>query len=115
MLLQRTVIQLSGKKNTMRYLNHHILHDAAAPPYGHLLHLICLCRYLNDINFNLAFNKPADASSSEDEHTATNAFDGSMDTRWAIDENDDEYIDVDLGGLHRVEKVVIFWEMASGE
>ena len=90
------------------------MHDAA-PPYGHLLHLLCLCRYLNDVNFNLALNKPVDASSSEDEHTATNAFDGSMDTRWASDENDDEYIEVDLGGLHCVEKVVIFWEMASGE
>jgi hypothetical protein len=62
---------------------------------------------------NLAFQKPATASSLEgDEFAATNAVDGDMDTRWSSAFKDDAWLAVDLGAPKKISKVNINWESA---
>ncbi len=65
--------------------------------------------------FNWAFERPAFASSIENpSHRATNATDGSADTRWSSAYRDGEWIYVDLGASFEISKVVLNWEDAYG-
>lgn len=63
---------------------------------------------------NLAFNKPAFASSVETGTTnnASNIVDGDLDTRWASTVSDPNWVYVDLGSKKEIDRVLINWENA---
>ncbi|MDD5680363.1 MAG: discoidin domain-containing protein, partial [Candidatus Omnitrophica bacterium] len=63
---------------------------------------------------NLAFNKPASASSVEPSsgYTPDKAVDGNINTRWSSEASDIQWLCVDLGGVHSIGRVVIRWENA---
>jgi hexosaminidase len=62
---------------------------------------------------NLALNKPATASSTESTaFPATLAFDANGGTRWSSAFSDPQWIRVDLGASHAVNRVVLRWETA---
>lgn len=64
-----------------------------------------------DANLNLALGKPALASSeSNAQQTAAAAFDGDMSTRWSGGEAADNWLQVDLGEMYKVSRVIIEWE-----
>jgi hypothetical protein len=64
---------------------------------------------------NLALNRPASASSSESASLgAALAFDGRMDTRFSSGFSDAEWIQVDLGQVVDISRVVLKWEAAFG-
>lgn len=60
---------------------------------------------------NLALNKPAEATSSENENAMSGAMavDGDMATRWGSTFNDDESLTVDLADTYLVNNVRIYW------
>ena len=60
---------------------------------------------------NIALNKTGIASSG----SASLAFDGYMDTRWASDWTDSQWISVDLGSSYSVTGVKLSWETAAGK
>ncbi|WP_069751676.1 discoidin domain-containing protein [Streptomyces sp. EN16] len=66
---------------------------------------------------NLASGKPAEASSFQPASVgcpcpAANAVDGSLDTRWASDWADQQWIQVDLGATSSFDHVQLAWEAA---
>ncbi|GII55114.1 hypothetical protein Pth03_35030 [Planotetraspora thailandica] len=66
-----------------------------------------------DPSVDLALNKTARASSSEnDTNVAANAVDGNPRTRWASAYQDDQWIQVDLGSPVEFDQVTIAWEQA---
>ncbi|WDZ83819.1 ThuA domain-containing protein [Micromonospora cathayae] len=67
-----------------------------------------------DPGTNLARGKPARASSLEGAYVAANAFDGAPATRWASAFADPQWIDVDLGATHAIDRVTLTWEAAYG-
>jgi hypothetical protein len=65
---------------------------------------------------NLALNKQATASSSDDtSRSAGKAVDGKMDTNWYSQYSDSQWISVDLGTQYAVSKVKLYWETAYGK
>jgi hypothetical protein len=66
------------------------------------------------ISVDLALNKHAVASSvqSGGNYAATNAFDGSLSSRWSSNFSSPQWIYVDLGGSYSVNRVVLHWERA---
>jgi hypothetical protein len=64
---------------------------------------------------NLALNKPAIASSTENgTFSASAAVDGNGGTRWSSAFSDPQWIRVDLGASFRINRVVLRWETAFG-
>lgn len=61
---------------------------------------------------NLALGQPASASTSRGANLAAMAVDGDSQTRWESDEDDNQWIAVDLGELFLVDRVEILWEGA---
>jgi len=62
-------------------------------------------------NTNLASGKNATASSSENPSVdATKVVDNDASTRWSSDFNDNEWIQIDLGGNYTINKVTLDWE-----
>ena len=60
---------------------------------------------------NIAKGKTATASSENGTDVAGNAVDGDADTRWQAAQDDNgEYITVDLGEVHTINKVKLSWE-----
>lgn len=64
---------------------------------------------------NLALNRPAVASTTQDGLPLVNAFDGNANTRWGSAWNNAEWIYVDLGASYAINKVVLNWEGAYGK
>src|SRR3984893_18232921 len=65
---------------------------------------------------NLALNHPATASSLENAgFPASNAVDGNLTTRWSSGFSDPQWIQVDLGSVQTICKVVLNWEAAYGK
>lgn len=69
---------------------------------------------------NLALNKPATASSSSGNNTASKATAPSTwrnyrDSKWVSDASDDEWIQVDLGAAREVNRVILKWDSAYAE
>ena len=65
---------------------------------------------------NLALGQPAFASSMEAAvMSATEAFDGDANTRWASAWSDPQWIYVDLGEVYSLSEVVLNWEAAYGQ
>src|SRR5260370_1047205 len=62
---------------------------------------------------NLALNKPATASSTENAGTpAADAVDGNTGTRWSSAFSDPQWLEVDLGSSQAICQVVLQWETA---
>ncbi|WP_432043306.1 discoidin domain-containing protein [Streptomyces cadmiisoli] len=61
---------------------------------------------------DLALRKKATASSEDGDHVAAHATDGNPGTRWSSRYEDHQWIQVDLGEAHRIDRVVIVWEVA---
>lgn len=67
-------------------------------------------------NVNKALNKPATSSSDEGAAWgASQAVDGNMNTRWASSWSDPQWINVDLGSVQSISRVVLKWEGAFGK
>jgi hypothetical protein len=65
---------------------------------------------------NLALNKPATSSSTENgSFPASAAVDGNAGTRWSSAFSDPQWIQVDLGSTQSICQVVLQWETASGK
>jgi beta-glucosidase len=65
---------------------------------------------------NLALNKAVTVSSIEAAGLeGPNAVDGNMGTRWSSAFSDPQSISVDLGALHHIDDVTIYWETAYGK
>jgi hypothetical protein len=65
---------------------------------------------------NLALNKTASASSTENTGTpASAAFDGNTATRWSSAYSDPQWLQVDLGSTQTICKVTLTWETAYGK
>src|SRR6266851_3759191 len=65
---------------------------------------------------NLALNHPATASSLENaSFPASNAVDGNLTTRWSSGFSDPQWLQVDLGSVQTICKVVLNWEAAYGK
>jgi len=65
---------------------------------------------------DLALGRPASASSLENSvEPASLAFDGDTTTRWSSISSDPQTIAVDLGAVHQLCKVTLFWEAAYGK
>jgi len=64
---------------------------------------------------NLAYGKPVTASSIEtNEFPAENAVDGKSTTRWSSKFSDPQWIQVDLGAIYPINRVVLSWEASFG-
>lgn len=64
---------------------------------------------------NLALGKPTRTSTVEaglEQFVGANAVDGDPQTRWSTNYLDDQWIEIDLGASHAIERVVIHWENA---
>jgi hypothetical protein len=62
---------------------------------------------------NLSQGKPTTASSTENAGTpAANATDGNTGTRWSSAFSDPQWLRVDLGATHNINKVTLNWEAA---
>ena len=67
------------------------------------------------VHSNVAANRPVTASSVEAEGlNAELAVDRDPGTRWSSDFRDDQWIYVDLGMIHLIERIVLNWETAFG-
>lgn len=64
---------------------------------------------------NLALGKTVTASSENGADVATNAVDGQSGTKWQSQENNDEYIQIDLDSVETINTVKITWETAFAE
>jgi hypothetical protein len=61
----------------------------------------------------LSQGRPVSASSIEGyPWAAANAVDGNLTTRWSSAWSDPQWIEVDLGAVHNLHKVVLYWENA---
>jgi hypothetical protein len=61
---------------------------------------------------DLALHQPASASTEDASNTAANATDGNPNTRWSSEYADNQWIQVDLGSSHTVDRVAVVWEQA---
>ena len=64
---------------------------------------------------NLSIEATATASSEDGANVATNAIDGNGSTRWKSKDNDDEYLQLNLGSTKVINQAVITWEAAYAE
>ncbi len=71
----------------------------------------CFTMRLED-HSNLAFKRPATASSALEVGDAGAAFDGGMGSRWGSDYSDQQWICVDLGKIQPINEVILCWEAA---
>ncbi len=61
---------------------------------------------------NLAFGRPAVASTTYSGYLASNVTDGNANSRWSSQFSDDQWIYVDLGSVYTINRVVLRWETA---
>lgn len=64
---------------------------------------------------NIALFKPVEASSVEEPNLPEYVNDGTLKTRWSSLYDDDEYVQIDLQGRFRIERIVLHWEVAYGK
>jgi beta-glucosidase len=66
---------------------------------------------------NIALGMPTEHSSVnvEGANGSSNAVDGNLNSRWESGFNNDEWMSVDLGLRHFINRVIIRWETASGK
>jgi hypothetical protein len=61
---------------------------------------------------NIAKFKPATASSTQNDYTASKANDGNLNTRWSSLDYDPQWIRIDLSGIYELRGAKIVWEAA---
>lgn len=62
---------------------------------------------------NLALHQPATSSSDENaRHTALNAVDGDMASRWSSAHSENNWLTVDLGAAYNLNRLAVHWEAA---
>ncbi|GAA2048099.1 penicillin acylase family protein [Catenulispora yoronensis] len=64
---------------------------------------------------NLAAGRTTAASSTQSGLTAAKAVDGDVSSRWGSNYNDNEWLQVDLGSVQPVGRVILNWEAAYGK
>lgn len=65
---------------------------------------------------NIALNKEAQASSqAANDVSVENIVDGDLGTRWASNNNNDEYVQIDLGEPCYINQILLHWESAYGK
>ncbi|HEX6232807.1 MAG TPA: ricin-type beta-trefoil lectin domain protein [Jiangellaceae bacterium] len=64
---------------------------------------------------DLAQGRPVRVSSSKSGYEGSKAVDGSMSTRWLSASSDPQWLRVDLGMTHRVNRVLLNWDAAYGK
>ena len=64
---------------------------------------------------NIALNKTATASSQTDSNNPKYTIDGKLNTRWASEAKDTEFITIDLHGLYTIDQITLNWETAYGK
>jgi C1A family cysteine protease len=64
---------------------------------------------------NVALQKNVSASSFENTNIANYAVDGNATTRWSSLYTDNQWYQIDLGSLHRINKIRLIWEAAYGK
>jgi hypothetical protein len=109
-------IQAAIKKNLLWYVN--ITYQNSNPfEYAKMYRTVGTTT--NPGAVDLARGQTATASRSEANYAANLAFDGISTTRWSSYENgqnnDNQWIAVDLGEVYKVNKVVLNWETACGK
>jgi beta-glucanase (GH16 family) len=93
-----------------RYLR--LYGTARGTPYGYSLWELSVSGGTTT-GTSLSQGHPATASSTENAGTpASAAVDGNPGTRWSSAFNDPQWLQVDLGGTHAVNRVVLQWEAA---
>lgn len=70
---------------------------------------------IDDSGFDLAYSKGAVASSSKDNHFASNATDLYRTSYWNSNDSDHEWIYVDLQNQYSIQQVRLNWENAYGK
>jgi serine/threonine protein kinase len=61
----------------------------------------------------LSQGRPVTASSIQgDPWAAANAVDGNLNTRWSSAFSDPQWLEVDLGAIHAIREVILYWENA---
>lgn len=81
--------------------------------YGYSIFEFEVFSFSNDFTKNLALNRPASASASENSTlTPDKAFDGNPDTRWSTPYGQYQTLLVDLGQTTSVSRVYLSWENA---
>ncbi len=63
---------------------------------------------------NLAWGKTAVASTTQSGYPAANVTDGNAVSRWSSQFSHNEWLYVDLGSVHTIDRVVLRWEAAYG-
>ena len=63
---------------------------------------------------NLALGKTAVASTTQSGYPASNVTDGNAVSRWSSQFSNNEWLYVDLGSVHTIDRVVLRWEAAYG-
>jgi beta-glucanase (GH16 family) len=98
---------------TGRYLR--VLGTARGTPYGYSLWELSVNGTPGGGGGLLSQGRPATASSVENAtFPAANAVDGNPGTRWSSAFSDPQWIQVDLGAVHSINRVVLNWEAAYG-
>jgi hypothetical protein len=88
--------------------NNSVVVDAPANTAGE-------CFKFNFPRENLAFHKHAYSSTDDRRNTPEYVTDGEPNTRWASEQNDNEWIYVDLGSEQEINSVGLNWEDAYGK
>ena len=70
---------------------------------------------VNEIPRNLAFLRPVSASGTADNCPPQNAVDGNTGTRWSSVYADNQWIEIDLGGIKNITEIRLNWEAAYGQ
>jgi hypothetical protein len=102
-----------------RYVRYNGIESTEENDYGHSFWEFEVYGEKPDWNYgNLAYGKTIEASSVQDNSagfSAALAVDGDQHTRWASAASDPQWLRIDLGGLFRVRRVVLFWEESYGK
>jgi hexosaminidase len=103
---------LSGFTGTGRYIR--MYGTARGTQWGYSLYEF---EVFHDAQADLALNHPTTASSVEPgtSFTANLATDGNPSTRWSSAYADPQWLQVDLGSVQTVSRVVLSWETAYGK
>ena len=107
------VDDLAGLSGVGRYVR--MNGTARATQWGFSLWELEVYGTLQSTSANLALGRPQAVSSTEPGYASTNAVDGNPDTRWSSTFSDPQWINVDLGTSHTINRVKLTWEVAYGK
>ncbi len=104
----KNVLSVTGSGRYVRMVG-----TARGTGFGYSLYEFQVFGFPSSCNtVNLALNQPVVVSSIQAGLPAPNAVDGDLSTRWGSDASDPQFIYVDLGGVHNICQVALYWEAA---